>query len=209
MKTRLKGHWNHKEPHLRLKTGNAHFACKRMNSAGLKDWSCSWNQWGFIQDYLAIRSICDFSPSWEVVLFVTLCWYRPHVWSLLIYSLQGASSLPEETETAVWNKAGDELSILIGSTWRRWRVCSGNQSVDICGNQGRAELALAPRLKKRKEKKCSHEEEQNFMELYDASVSGQHSRVAVLNKGVFCPYMKDKIPKWLFPKKKIIEKSQK
>lgn len=46
-------------------------------------------------------------------------------------------------------------------------------------------------------------------ELYDASVSGQHSRVAVLNKGVFCPYMKDKIPKWLFHKKKIIEKSQK
>lgn len=157
MKTRLKGHWNHKEPHLRLKTGNAHFACKRMNSAGLKDWSCSWNQWGFIQDYLAIRSICDFSPSWEVVLFVTLCWSRPHVWSLLIHSLQGASSLPEETETAVWNKAGDELSILIGSTWRRWRVCSGNQSVDICGNQGRAELALAPRLKKRKEKKYSEE----------------------------------------------------
>lgn len=85
MKTRLKEHWNHKEPNLCLKTGDAHFACKRMNSEGLKDWSCSWNQWGFIQDYFAIGSICDLSPSWEVVLFVTLCWSRPHVWSLLIH----------------------------------------------------------------------------------------------------------------------------
>lgn len=32
--------------------------------------------------------------------------------------LQGASSLPEEAETAVWNKAWDELSILIQGTLR-------------------------------------------------------------------------------------------
>lgn len=56
----------------------------------------------------------------------------------LFCPLQGESSIPEETEAAVWNKAGDELSILMCSVWGH--LCcgnTGNQS-DSPGNQGRA-----------------------------------------------------------------------
>lgn len=74
------------------------------------------------------------------------------LWFGLFCPLQGASSLPEETEAAVWDKAGDELSILTRCIWGRLcRVSIGNQSVSS-GNQGRAEckhcnppLTLQPR----------------------------------------------------------------
>lgn len=87
MKTILKGQWNHKEPNLRLITGNAHFACKRMNSAGLKDclqlelvriysglFSNQINLWFFSK--LGSRVVCN-------LVLVSVCW--PHIWSLLIH----------------------------------------------------------------------------------------------------------------------------
>lgn len=69
-----------------------------------------------------MQQIVSLSQSWALIY--------------LLCPFQGASSLPEKTEAAVWNKAGNELSILMWSLWGNWcRGHSGNQSVS-CGNQG-------------------------------------------------------------------------
>lgn len=98
------------------------------------------------EDYLVITSIFYF-PSFYAeqgcVLTLEKCsrmcpCLNYKFWFYLFCPFQGESSLPEETEAAVWNKAGDELSILMCSVWGH--LCygsTGNQS-DSPGNQGKA-----------------------------------------------------------------------
>lgn len=117
-----KSHW--KKLNSWLKTSNVHFACK--NAERLIFAVCSIlignqiNMWFFSK--LESHVVCDLALVLDPCL-------------ISVYSLQGASPLPKETETAVWNETGDELSILIGSSWRCWRVFSGNRSADVLTNE--------------------------------------------------------------------------